>query len=351
MVSTQPAIPAEGAYIGAILLDGQTTIAQFNSDMGVNHAVFGQFINFPEVLTVGSDDYLRITQLVTNCRAAGAMPMITIETMGGLDSYTTADVESFASMLFEFNIQAFLRFDHEMNGSWYPWGQQPTEFIAKFQAFADVIHEHAPNVAMAWTPNQGWGYPWAGGAYSCEASDPCFAILDTNGDGALTDADDPYGPYYPGDAYVDWVGFSFYHWSNIPDRGYNQVPYAMKFAEINGIGNAVPNFHDIFAVGHEKPMMLAETSAFYDPTDKNGGGASEADIKNGWITEVYNLSNADNILISQSLPRLHLICWFSQLKVESEVGVDVDWRLNSSDAVIAFYRSIVENPYFLKAPF
>ena len=32
--------------------------------------------------------------------------------------------------------------------------------------------------------------------------------MDTNGDGVVDNLDDPYLPYYPGDAYVDWVGMS-----------------------------------------------------------------------------------------------------------------------------------------------
>jgi hypothetical protein len=36
--------------------------------------------------------------------------------------------------------------------------------------------------------------------------------MDTNGDGVVSDLDDPYAPYYPGDAYVDWVGMSVRAW-------------------------------------------------------------------------------------------------------------------------------------------
>ena len=32
--------------------------------------------------------------------------------------------------------------------------------------------------------------------------------MDTNGDGAVDNLDDPYEPYYPGDTSVDWVGMS-----------------------------------------------------------------------------------------------------------------------------------------------
>ena len=37
----------------------------------------------------------------------------------------------------------------------------------------------------------------------------------------LNMADDPYGPYYPGDDAVDWVGMSLYHWGSSYPWGAN----------------------------------------------------------------------------------------------------------------------------------
>ncbi|MHC9543912.1 MAG: hypothetical protein AB9903_30730 [Vulcanimicrobiota bacterium] len=348
-VTVMPAVPSKGVYLGAILLQGQTSIDEFNSSTAVRHALFGEFIKFPEVMTDASENE-KLRHFVAECKAAGAMPMVTLETSGGLESYSSADAENFADLLYGFHVSLFLRWNHEMNGSWYPWGQKPTLYIQKFREFADILHKRAPNAGMTWTPNQGWGYPWAGGTYSISPGDPDFSILDTNHDGQLTEADDPYGPYYPGDAYVDWVGHSFYHWSNIPQRGYNQVPYTGKWGQANGINNTIPNFHDIFAVGHDKPMIIAETSAFYDPLDTNGGGAAEDAIKEEWIKQVYNLSDPDNPTLKTAFPKLKAIFWFSQLKYEQEVQGEVDWRLNSLQSVIDYYRGIVSDPYFIKAP-
>lgn len=344
-----PAIPETGLYIGAILLEGQTSIAKFNSDIGYNHAIFGEFLIFPDVLTATNDEHRKITDFINACKAAKAIPMLTLETQGGLNSYTAEQVAAFADMLYEFNVSVLLRWNHEMNGSWYAWGQQPTLYISRYREFATVIHKRAPNVAMLWTPNQGWGYPWAGGAYSISAASPDYSVLDTNGDGALTEADDPYGPYYPGDTYVDWVGHSFYHWTSDAVRGKNQIPYDTKWGQANGIGNAIPNFHDIFAVGHNKPMIVAETAALYDPIDTKGGGDSEADIKKMWIRQVYNLGDTKNPTIPSSFPRLRAIVWFSELKYESEVSGNVDWRLNSNPDVVDYYRQIIGDHYFIKA--
>jgi hypothetical protein len=348
--STPPAIPATGTYIGGILLDGQTSIDDFNSSTGVKHAAFMEFVKFPDVVDTTNTEYTKLNAFITACKAANAIPTITLQTEGGLSSYTEIDIIAFAMMLYDFNTSIFLRWNHEMNGSWYAWGQQPTLYISKFREFADQIHTRAPNVAMVWTPNQGWGYPWAGGTYSIASTSTDFAILDTNHDGVLNDLDDPYTPYYPGDTYVDWVGHSYYHWSNISERGWNQVPYDGQWGQANGVNNDVINFHDTFAVGHDKPMMIAETSALYDPNNVKGGNASEEDIKKAWIKEVYNLSDDNNPKLNVSFPKIKAIFWFSQLKYEQEVLGDVDWRLNSNQQVIDYYQQVTADPYFVKAP-
>jgi hypothetical protein len=276
--------------------------------------------------------------------------MISLRTSGGLESYTTQQIINFADFLAGFNVAILLRWNHEMNGSWYAWSQQPTLYVQKFQQFAEIMHQRAPNAAMAWTPNQGWGYPWPDHAYSITQTDPDFATLDTNGDGVLTESDDPYTPYYPGDDFVDWVGLCFYHWDNAAELGINEVPPPEKWSEANGIGGPIPNFHDVFAVGHDKPMMIAETAALYDPADTKGGGASEANIKIAWIDQVYNLSDASIPTLADAFPMLKAIVWFSNITFESEAGVMVDWTLTSNQEVNDRYRQMVSNPFFIKAP-
>ena len=51
---------------------------------------------------------------------------------------------------------------------------------------------------MLWSVNNGGGYPYPNGtdiARYVSSSD--LKLLDTNGDGSITQADDPYAPYYP----------------------------------------------------------------------------------------------------------------------------------------------------------
>ena len=43
--------------------------------------------------------------------------------------------------------------------------------------------------------------------------------------------DDPYGPYYPGDDVVDWVGVTVYYWGLLYPFGENQLPQDNYFVQ------------------------------------------------------------------------------------------------------------------------
>jgi hypothetical protein len=324
----KPLIPSRGTYAGAILKEGQTGMDDFNRVTGIRHALFMTFVSFPEVLDPGHRHHGKLTRFVQSCAANRAIPAVTLEAFGGLNSYSMRHVTEFADLLDSFKSPLILRWNHEMNGSWYPWGQQPDLYVSKFREFANVIHARAPGVAMAWTPNQGWGYPWSG----CEYFNPRITSLD------------PYLPYYPGDEFVDWVGTSFYHWGET--RGANQVPPPGKWGAALGVENPVPNFHDIFAAGRDKPMMIAETSALYDTGDSLGGGTSEAEIKKAWIQQVYNLADNHQPRLDVQFPMIKAIFWFNILKFEAEVKGDVDWRVDSNPEVCRFYSQALGNHHF-----
>jgi beta-mannanase len=55
--------------------------------------------------------------------------------------------------------------------------------------------------------------------------------MDTNKDGGVTIADDPYAPYYPGDSWVDFVGMSNFHFGNTYPWGKNEKAEPRKFAK------------------------------------------------------------------------------------------------------------------------
>jgi beta-mannanase len=114
-----------------------------------------------------------------------------------------------------------IRYASEMNGSWFAYGLQPDNFKAKWRELVYAIRnktmDHPERVAFLWSPNLGVGYPYKGYGLNL----PYDPSTDTNGDGTLSEGDDPYSPYYPGDDVVDWVGMSIYHYGNGINLGFN----------------------------------------------------------------------------------------------------------------------------------
>lgn len=318
--------PENGVYFGANINLGVDSIADFNNRLGYNAAVFVQFLPFP--FTEQSLIYL--DQFMEEMEEHNAIALLTLEPIEGLEAVTTDIVNDLAVRLSNYNHQGvpiMVRFGHEMNGSWYPWGQQPSLYIQKFQLVADALHENTYQTAMIWAPNYGSGYPFCGGKYESKPGDKDFALLDTNGDNQLNQYDDMYAPYYPGDQYVDWVGLSIYHWGNEYPWGENEVPEQNKLLDmltgnyigLNGDERSLPDFYEVFVNLHNKPMAITETAALYNTLKVND---QEIEIKSNWINQVFS---PDLFL---QFPRIKLINWFDVIKNEAEIGgAVIDWSV------------------------
>ena len=289
-------------------------------------AVWVQFAPFP----ISSGERVNLDAFVQQVRSVNGIALITLEPTAGLATATTAAATAVADILAGYRacgVPIILRFAHEMNGSWYAWGQDPAAFIAAFRSIAAAVHERAPGVAMLWAPNTGRGYPFSGGAHAAVPGSAATAALDTNHDGILSAADDPYAPYWPGDDAVDWVGMSIYHFGTTYPWGANVVPLPDSFVDlITGAGTGGPDFYTTWAVGHGKPMAIPETAALWRPT---GGGRPELAIKQAWWRQVFSADTRDRF------PAVRLIGWFEWRKHESEVNDIVDWRLTARPELVA----------------
>jgi hypothetical protein len=325
-----------GVYFGFNIDWEHDSPAAVARRLGHDPALFVAFAPFP--LDGGAMGY--VDAIAGQLAPRHAALMLTLEPNGGLDTVTGVAAGRLAARLETYDregVPVFLRFAQEMNGSWYPWSQQPAAYVAAFRLVAAAVHRAAPATAMVWAPNYGGGYPFVGGRYAARPGTPDFAALDTNGDGRLTMADDPYAPYYPGDDAVDWVAMSLYHWGSTYPWGNNQLPEPGKFdAMLTGqyrgtIGDetAVPDFYDVYANGHHKPVAIAETAAFFAP----GRPGDEAAIKAAWWAQVLDPANAVR------LPRLAMIDWFEWDKFESEVGAEVDWTVTRRPDLAAAFAA------------
>ena len=332
--------PTSGAWFGVNLDWSTDSLHSYSNRLGFTPAVVVLFTKLP----LGNDANALDSAASQALKSHSAL-MLTVEPEKALKSITSQVARGLAIRLAAINrsgVPVFLRFAHEMNGSWYKWGQQPGAYIAAYRRVASQVHAMARGSVMLWAVNYGGGYPFAGGRYAAQLGSPDFKLLDTNHDGKLTYKDDPYTPYYPGDTYVDWVGLSLYHWGSHYPWGANDIPEANSFAAMlhgNYVGTIgdqryVPNFY-AFAVAHHKPLSISETAAFYSPARVG----DELAIKSTWWSQVFTT------LASGKLNNIKMVNWFEWNKYEAEVSERVNWSVTRRAQVLSRFRSALPKDY------
>jgi len=182
----------------------------------------------------------------------------------------------------------YLRFAHEMNGNWYPWGtgphnpegNTPADYVAAWRHVHDLfVQEGAANVRWVWSPN----------------------TLSSNSPQATAT--------YPGDAYVDWLGIDAYNVG--ASKGWDGWQSLADLLE--------PAYTAITHLSN-KPLMIAETA-----TTEHGGD------KAAWIRRGLLLD------APARLPRVRAVVWFDKNR---------DWRVDSSPASLAAFRTVVASPLY-----
>jgi Glycosyl hydrolase family 26 len=164
--------------------------------------------------------------------SGGAVPMGTWEPRdrplaairkGTYDDY----IRTSARAAVRYGRPVFVRFAHEMNGDWYPWGRS-RDYVAAWRHVVSLFRaEGASNVRWVWAPN-------------------------------VDDGELPFEAYYPGDGWVDWVGLDGYAWGHVKGGPW------LSFAAIFGAS------YDRLGKLTAKPMMITETAANDDGYDKAG---------------------------------------------------------------------------------
>jgi len=228
--------------------------------------------------------------------------------------------------------RVIIRFAPEMNGNWNYWGLQPTNFISLWRRVHAALKRDAPLTGLMWAPSSGNGYPY--GTSTPTAAD--MLLLDTNKDGLFNALDDPYLPFWPGDEYVDWVGVSVYHYGTQFPWEDNVIPTPGKFEEILNTGN----FYQEYAVKHNKPVAIAETSSTFHlslatpPNVRLPIGPGELAIKQAW----WNQFITSREFIAK-YPKVKMICLFEFLKAEESTIRDFRFT-NNTEILNAFKTDI-----------
>ncbi|TPX37522.1 mannan endo-1,4-beta-mannosidase [Synchytrium microbalum] len=306
---------------------------------GLKPAVVAMFATMDETQYGGSAMLYWMGQ---QAALTGSMLEVTMEPIVNMslipDSTLTALAKDCAYINSQYGVPVLLRFGHEMNGAWTNYGLKPTQYVTGFRRMTTIMRKYSNLTAMLWAPNVGITYPFSATAAQLPAVGSVdWKLLDTNADGVINDADDPYGPYYPGDDYVDWVGLSLYVFQEGTTNVAFQTTYFSDymFAQgptIDALVDARYNqtnhdFYTRFASAKNKPMCFPESGSPYHPAY---GGVDELTLKQGWWRQVYAPTTLSNF------PLLKMVVNFEEEKLNDR-SIMSDWRLASNPAVIAAY--------------
>lgn len=182
-------------------------------------------------------------------------------------------LSTYAAAVRAFGHPVVLSFAHEMNGTWYDWGAghvAPSVFVAAWRHVVDVFRQAgADNVTWMWTVN------------------------------SLTVAHRSLDPWWPGAAWVDWVGIDGYY---VHSTDTFQIVFGTTLANIRQFTS--------------KPVLLSEV----------GIGPQPSQVEQ--IQGLFQGIEADHLLG---------IVWFDQ---SQDDGIyHQDWRLEDSPDALAEFRT------------
>lgn len=185
-----------------------------------------------------------------------------------------------------------VRLTHEMNGDWYPWargveGNTSYRLRAVWRRVVDIFRNRgADNVQWVWTPNVN-----TGGQF-------------------------PFRDLYPGDGWVDWVGFDGFNWA--PD------------GEWNSLTEIVDNTYEEMAKLTKRPMILAETGS-----NEEGGDKAQ------WLTSALEAE-------IPKLQRIRAVVWFNAVFADrgAAEGGELDARASSSPQSVRAFRRGIASPVY-----
>lgn len=193
------------------------------------------------------------------------------------------------------NRMAFIAPFPEMNGDWYIYGEDPTNFKIAYKRIMDIFTEEGVTpeaVRWVFAPN-GWSQI-------------------------------PFEEFYPGHSLVDVFAFSSYNygycdaidpWQRwvMPEEIYG--PYLDRFNNLN------PN----------TPVFIAQTAS----TSRTSGGYSE-EAKNLWLIDAYNYL--------ASKPNMKAILYFN-------IEMECDWPIfTPNGSRYDGYKNAVQDPSFIYLP-
>jgi hypothetical protein len=286
--------PISGVYLGMLGADRRVgyDITKIDFVYGRKHAIFLSYVGWRKVQTT-TDTYFP-KQNAERAKALGGALQIGWEPRYGLDDVKDDEyVRRFAREAKESGIPIFLRYASEMNGAWVPWHGDPQKYIEKFRLIHKIMAEEAPNVAMVWSPN--------------------FWPPDTIHD------------YYPGDEYVDWVGFSLY-----------ATPLSSGKEDLRG--NIIDSFTPLYERYKHKPIMISEAAVAHTVLPSNKSYPDWAEAQIGYLYGV----------LPRIYPQVKAITYFNYSRAQAvRTNMQYVYDLGENTFTDALYKRLVRSEWFL----
>lgn len=251
------------------------------------------------------------TAFMQGLQSRGIVPMVNWEPIDSSDQNNCAKwqldtiihhkhdayIRQWATAAKNYGGRIILRFAFEMNGYWYPWGAKRCNNTAAkerkawrevYNIFRGVNGVGATNVEFLWSPY-------------LPCTPKCYS----------------YTSIYPGDAYVQWAGFTAFNWG--PQYGH---PWRSMFINFKSSMNALKYVTT-------KPVIAAEMGAANLPS------CGTCD-KVAWINNGYPA-------VYTKWPNLVAIVYFD---IDMRSVGQPDWRIDSPSAALDAYKQIVAKPEF-----
>jgi hypothetical protein len=276
-----PSSPAQAAPPPMLLgLDTKWDdgFAHDNTELNVHAGINNTFWKWNKTGTNGSS-VLAITRWLDRVRALHAVPMIHLSpadsitlsqvAAGHEDGYITQWAQAFAAH----NGPILLRLFGEMNRPKANYaigtpGNSASAFRAAFRKVVTIFRANgASNVRFVWNPNR------------------------------VFQGSFPLNKLWPGNSYVDWVGWDFYNWHDAQHGKY--TPYQLIHGSVAYFNNMVKTMASV----SYKPQMIAEV------------GVAEYAGKPTWIQNFFPVAQKQGI---------KAVCWYNY-----DTSPGPNWRLDS----------------------
>jgi hypothetical protein len=264
------------------------------SRMGRTPGMFGTFTNWATSITAGQR---------ANAEAAGAGIMQTIEPYTGANPRTGTSIDpdliasgaldaqiiAHATALAGSSVPMIIRFAHEMNGNWYVWADTQwtkAQYIAAYRRVVTVMRTVDPSIKHLWCVNNN---PPDAPNYAFEG-------------------------WYPGDAYVDYVGIDAYNWVALKSAPWHTFDYVMGSS------------YDEMRALTTKPFMVGEMGC--NPVGGDQGA---------WFLDALLTT------IPVRMPATVAVFWFD---FDNSASGETNWRFdNLLPSHVAFRRAAADPVY------